>query len=238
MAPMKILAIETSGEHGSVALVADETLLEWTLEGHARHSEHLLPTIRQLLAEAGLSLQQLDALAFGAGPGAFTGLRLACGVAQGLALGAGLPVVAVGSLQALALEAPMGPVLVAADARMGEIYSAAYLNDGVEPVEVQAPRCGPPEALRLPGIDVGHEGAWIGVGSGFAAYPERIPDALRQGLSSVDGHRVPTARAVARLAALGVIRGETVPVAQAAPLYVRDKVALTTVERLARGARG
>jgi tRNA threonylcarbamoyladenosine biosynthesis protein TsaB len=233
MVPMKILAIETSGEFGSVALLADDTLFEETLEGHARHSEHLLPTIRQLLANAGLSLHGLDALAFGAGPGAFTGLRLACGVVQGLALGTGLPVVQVGSLQALALEAPVGQVLVAADARMGEIYSAAYVNDGQEPVEMLAPRCSPPEDLHLP---VG--GSWIGVGSGFAAYPERIPIDLRQSLSALHEVQVPTARAVARLAARRVARGETVPAAQAAPFYVRDKVALTTAERLARGARG
>ena len=229
---MKILAIETSGERGSVALLADDMLFEQALEGHARHSEHLLPTIRQLLAEAGLSLQQLDALAFGAGPGAFTGLRLACGVVQGLALGAQRPVVAVGSLQALALEAPQGPVLVAADARMGEIYSAAYLNDGLEPLEILAPRCAPPEDLRLP-----NEGSWIGVGSGFAAYPERIPLFLRQSLTALHAERAPTARAVARLAARRAARGEALDAIRAAPLYVRDKVALTTAERLARGAR-
>jgi tRNA threonylcarbamoyladenosine biosynthesis protein TsaB len=233
MASMKILAIETSGEHGSVALLADETLFERTLEGHARHSEHLLPAIRGLLANAGLSLRQLDALAFGAGPGAFTGLRLACGVVQGLALGARLPVVPVGSLQALALEAPEGQVLVAADARMGEIYAAAYLNDGLEPAEVLAPRCVPPEDLQIPG-----QGVWIGVGSGFAAYPERIPASLRQSLSAVCDMAVPTARAIARLAVRRATRGEMVPATQAAPLYVRDKVALTTAERLARGARG
>jgi tRNA threonylcarbamoyladenosine biosynthesis protein TsaB len=233
MAGMKILAIETSGEYGSAALLADDTLFEQVLEGHARHSEHILPTIGQLLADAGLSLQQLDALAFGAGPGAFTGLRLACGVVQGLALGAGLPVVAVGSLQALALEAPAGPVLVAADARMGEIYAAAYRNDGVEPAEILAPRCIPPEDLRLPG-----EGEWIGAGSGFAAYAERLPAALRQGLAAIHAQAVPTARAVARLAARRAARGETIAATQAAPLYVRDKVALTTAERLARGARG
>lgn len=231
MAPVKILAIETSGERGGIALLMDEALYEQPLEGHARHSEHLLPAIGELLEEARLSLRQLDALAFGAGPGAFTGLRLACGVVQGLALGSRLPVVAVGSLQALALEAPLGSLLVAADARMGEIYTAAYRNDGLEPEELLAPSCIPPEALRIPG-----EGAWIGVGSGFAAYPERIPAALSQNLAGIDGERIPTARAVARLAARKLARGESLTAAQAAPLYVRDKVALTTAERLARGA--
>lgn len=234
---MKLLAIETSGEQGSVALLWDESLLEEMLEGHARHSEFLLPVIRRLLAEAGLSLRQLDAVAFGAGPGAFTGLRLACGVAQGLALGTGLPLIPVGSLQALALQAPAGPVLVAADARMGEIYAAAYLNDGVEPREVAPPRCLPPEDLEFPAqANAGR--AWFGAGSGFAAYPARIPAALYQALAGVDGQAVPKARAIAQLAAQRVVRGETVTAAQAAPLYVRDKVALTSAERLARGARG
>jgi tRNA threonylcarbamoyladenosine biosynthesis protein TsaB len=233
MASMKILAIETSCERGSVALLLEDALFEGELEGHARHSEGLLPTIGQLLASAGLGLDQLDVLAFGAGPGAFTGLRLACGVAQGLALGTGLPVVAVNSLQALALEAPPGLVLTVADARMGEVYSAAFRNDGQEPIEVQPPRCGPPEDLRLPAA-----GAWSGVGSGFAAYPQRIPQSVMANLAAVDGRSIPTARAVARLAARRAARGETLTAAQAAPLYVRDKVALTTAERLARGARG
>lgn len=230
---MRILAIETSGERGSVALLSGDRLLEKPLEGHARHSEDLLPSIRQMLADAALTLGQLDALAFGAGPGAFTGLRLACGVVQGLALGAGLPVVPVCSLQALALEASTGHVLVATDARMGEIYVAAYRNDGSEPVEVAAPRCLPPEDMELPS-----KGPWTGIGSGFAAYPERLPAGLFQALVLVDGHRFPTARAVARLGALRRARGETVRAVQAAPLYVRDKVALTTVERLARGGKG
>ena len=230
---MKILAIETSGERGSVALLADATLHEYVLEGHARHSEHLLPTLRRLLGEAGLSLGQLDGLAFGAGPGAFTGLRLACGVVQGLALGTGLPVVPVGSLQALALEAPVGPVLTATDARMGEVYWAAFDNDGAEPREILQPRCTPPEDLRIAG-----DGAWTGTGSAFAAYPERIPTAVLQSLARVTAQEAPQARAVARIAARRIERGETVSAARAAPLYVRDKVALTTAERLARGARG
>jgi tRNA threonylcarbamoyladenosine biosynthesis protein TsaB len=230
---MKILAIETSGEQGSVALQADDILLEQTLQGHARHSEHLLPTVMQLLGNAGLSLKQLDALAFGAGPGAFTGLRLSCGVVQGFAVGTGLPVVPVCSLQALALRGPVGRVLVAVDARMGEVYTAAYDNDGVSPHEVQPPRCIPPEDLAIP-----DGGPWIGAGSGFAAYPERIPASVLQALAHIDGQAVPTASAVARLAALRVARGETVTASQAAPLYVRNKVALTTAERLARGARG
>lgn len=233
MGAMKILAIETSGEAGSVALLTGDSLLERPLMGHARHSEALLPTVMQLLDEAALNLKQLDALAFGAGPGAFTGLRLACGVVQGLALGTGLPVVPVCSLQALALEAPPGAVLVAVDARMGEIYGAAYLRAGDEPQEVSAPRCLPPEALTLP-----EGGPWHGVGSGFLAYAQRLPAPLLASLAGVHGDLVPTARAVARLATHRMLRGDTVTASQAAPLYVRDKVALTTAERLARGARG
>lgn len=230
---MKILAIETSGEQGSVALQVHDLLLEERLQGHARHSERLLGVVQDLLDRAGVSLAQLDALAFGSGPGAFTGVRLACGVAQGLALGSGLPVIPVCSLQALAQQAPLGGVLVAVDARMGEVYAAAYDNDGQEAREISSPVCCPPEALALP-----EGGEWIGVGSGFTGYAGRIPASVLDRLKTVDGAAVPLARTIAHLAVLRLARGETLTASQAAPLYVRDKVALTTAERLARGARG
>jgi tRNA threonylcarbamoyladenosine biosynthesis protein TsaB len=230
---MKILAIETSGEDGSVALQVDGQVLEARLQGHARHSENLLGVVKDLLAQAGLDLAGLDGLAFGAGPGAFTGVRLACGVAQGLALGSGLPLIPVSSLQALALQGPAGPVLVAVDARMGEIYTAQFHNDGLDARESSPARCCPPEDLALSG-----GGPWAGVGSGFGAYPQRISAEVSAALASLDAQAVPRAAAIARLAAPRLARGETVSASQATPLYVRDKVALTTAERLARGARG
>ncbi|THF55862.1 tRNA (adenosine(37)-N6)-threonylcarbamoyltransferase complex dimerization subunit type 1 TsaB [Pseudothauera rhizosphaerae] len=227
---MKILSIETSCEHGSIALLADDAVLEHALHGHANHSAHLLPEVRALLAEAGMVLADLDAVAFGSGPGAFTGLRLACAAAQGLALGAGLGVVPVCSLAALALQGEGERIFAATDARMNEIYFAAFLRtaDGLE--TVLAPHCASAEVLRLP------VGEWFALGSAFAAYPE-LGERFAGRLHGLKGDAVPRAGEVARLAAVEVRRGALVAPELAAPLYVRDKVALTTAERLARGGR-
>lgn len=229
---MKILSIETSCEHASVALLIDGEVVERTLEGHTNHSERLLPTLRNLLAEAGIGLTALDAVAFGAGPGAFTGLRLACGVTQGLAMGAGLAVAPVCSLEALAMQGSGESIYVVTDARMGEVYAAAYrLQDGY-PLEIAPPTCSPPDLLTLP--PAGH---WFAIGSALHAYDGRIPAAVLERLSGCNADAVPRASDVARLAARLVRQGKLLPPEQAAPLYVRDKVALTTAERLARGGR-
>lgn len=229
---MKILAIETSCEIASVALCVDRAVLERTLTGHANHSEHLLDSLKELVIEAGFALGDLDALAFGAGPGAFTGLRLACGVAQGLAMGLELPVVPVSSLQALALQAPGERVFVVTDARMGEVYRATYIRRGEGAEIVDEPICCPPEQVEAP-----EGGAWYGVGSGFSAYANRLSPALTSSLIGVDGTAVPSAGDVARQAAIALREGGGIPAELAAPLYVRDKVALTTAERLARGGK-
>ena len=194
-------------------------------------SERLLPWANELLAEAGLGLKQLDGIAFGAGPGGFTGLRLACGVAQGLAFGLDLPVVPVGTLAALALAAGDGCNLACLDARMNEIYLAAYRVAGESVEEVMAPKVGAGEAAPLP------DGAgWRGVGDGFAiAHGATLRQRMGDRLVGVDTNAFPTAAAVARLAAPVLAAGSGVDAALAAPLYVRDKVALTTAERLARG---
>ena len=228
---MNILAIETACEQGSVALMHNGELLARRIEGAANHSEAVLRDVRALLAEAGLAAAQLNAVAFGAGPGAFTGLRLACGVAQGIALAAGLGVAPVCSLQAMALDAGAARVLVANDARMGEIYYAAYQRDadGV-PHGVAAPACASPDTLVLP------PGQWLGMGSAFKAWPE-LAGQLGAALSGCDPERLPRAEDVARLGALMAGAGALVAPELAAPLYVRDKVAFTTAERLARGGR-
>lgn len=229
---MKILAIETSCEHASVALLVADEIIEHRLEGHANHSERLLPTVQGLLAEGGVSLAALDAIAFGAGPGAFTGLRLACGVAQGLAMGANLGVAPVCSLEALALDARAEEVLVLTDARMGEVYSAAYrMVDGF-PRETQAPACTPPQLVPVPAGD-----GWMAVGSALRAYGPALEPLLAGRIVGSDPQAVPRAGAVARLALPRVRQGGLVAPELAAPLYVRDKVALTTAERLARGGR-
>jgi tRNA threonylcarbamoyladenosine biosynthesis protein TsaB len=229
---MNILSIETATEHGSVALLHDGELLVRRVHGAARHSEAVLRDLRALLAEAGLAISALDAVAFGAGPGAFTGLRLACGVAQGIALGAGIGVAAVGSLQALALQTGAPRVLVATDARMGEIYHAAFVAapDGV-PQPVGDTRCSPPLALELPAGD------WLATGSAFRAWPEELEARTAGRLLGCLPDLHPRAEEVARLGARLAARGDLLAPELAAPLYVRDKVALTTAERLARGGR-
>lgn len=229
---MNILSIETSCEQGSVALMTADALVARRLAGSAGHSEGILVAIRELLTEAGLVAGSLDAVAFGSGPGAFTGLRLACGIAQGLALGSGLGVAPVSSLSALALQAHEPRVFVATDARMGEVYCQAFVagEDGL-PVPAGKPLCCAPDAASPP------EGSWYGIGSGFNAYPEALGQRLLQRLSGCLADAVPRAEEVALLGAQLARSGGLVSAELAAPLYVRDKVAFTTAERLARGGK-
>jgi tRNA threonylcarbamoyladenosine biosynthesis protein TsaB len=226
---MRLLAFETATRRLSVALWQDGELIERAEEVPNGGSERLLPWVHELLAEAELALAQIDGIAFGAGPGGFTGLRLACGVAQGLAWGLDLPVMPVSTLEALALASGKREVWACLDARMNEVYSAAYLIDGDVPRQVMAPACLPPAVSPAPTFS----GAWC-VGDGFAVYG----DLLLAGKSSLAGvcpDVFPTAAAVLRLAAPAFAAGRAVAPEQAQPVYVRDKVALTTSERIARG---
>ncbi|HAF55297.1 MAG TPA: tRNA (adenosine(37)-N6)-threonylcarbamoyltransferase complex dimerization subunit type 1 TsaB [Thauera sp.] len=229
---MNILSIETASEHGSVALLHDGELLVRRIQGAANHSEAVLRDLRELLSEGGIGVTQLDAIAFGAGPGAFTGLRLACGVAQGLALGADLAIAAINSLQAIALQADAERVFVATDARMGEVYHAAFEQDheGV-PIPVGQPGCSAPLDLELP------PGDWFAAGSAFRVWPEELEVRFLARLVGCRPEQVARAEEVARLGAVAVARGMLTTPELAGPLYVRDKVAFTTAERLARGGR-
>lgn len=229
---MKLIALETSTRRLSVALWLDGTLIERSEDIPNGGSERLLPWVNQLLAEAGVTFAQIDGIAFGAGPGGFTGLRLACGVAQGLAFGLDLPVLGVSSLEALAVAAYTGGeerIFASLDARMNQVYYAAYLiRDGVTET-LLAPAVAAPECVLAPqGQDAT---GWIGCGNGFVVCPEL----LKASMVEVRADFWPTAMAVARLAAPRIARGEGVDAGLAVPLYVRDKVALTTAERLARG---
>jgi tRNA threonylcarbamoyladenosine biosynthesis protein TsaB len=227
---VKLLAFEASTRRLSVALWHDGALAEKSADVPNGGSERLLPWAGELLAEAGFAMSQLDGIAFGAGPGGFTGLRLACGVAQGLAWGLDRPALPVGTLAALALASGDGRVLACLDARMQEVYVAAYDVSGETATEVMEAKVGAGETVELP------EGAgWRGVGDGFAAWGEVLGARLGDRLASVQADVLPTAAAVARLAVPLLARGGGVPAADAVPLYVRDKVALTTAERLARG---
>ena len=224
---MNLLAIETSTELCSAALLrGDELFVEEVLAPN-QHAERLAPMVRRLLAPSGLAAADMDAFAFGQGPGSFTGIRIACGLAQGLALGAGRPVVGVSSLLALAEQANASRVVAALDARMGETYLAAYSRMGGDWHAAIEPGLFAQGALpALPGHD------WVATGSGFDAF-----DWLRGAYSAQVGNRIegdlPRAGAVARVAARKLARGESVPAELAAPLYLRDKVAMTTRERQA-----
>ncbi|MBV9192099.1 MAG: tRNA (adenosine(37)-N6)-threonylcarbamoyltransferase complex dimerization subunit type 1 TsaB [Betaproteobacteria bacterium] len=215
---MRFAAFETSSEWCSVALSIDGDIAAVERRAGHRHSELALPMLEQLLAGAGLKPADLQAVAFGAGPGSFTGLRIACGLAQGLALARDLPVIGISSLEAIAQESGGSRVVACIDARMREVYYSALEKHVDHWHEVIAAQCIPPEnAPEPPGGD------WIGVGNGFAVYGSL-------GMKKVLPEVHPTALAVAHLAAPRLAAGEGVDAAQATPIYVRDKVAFTKAE--------
>jgi tRNA threonylcarbamoyladenosine biosynthesis protein TsaB len=223
---LKFLSFDTSTEFCSAALWLDGRFLSRECMAGNRHSELLLPMVRELLAEADLSLGQLDGIAYGMGPGSFTGLRIGCGIAQGLALGADLPVVGVVTLEAMAWQAGGEQVIVCLDARMHEVYYAAYRRLGDKLEAVLAPCVCKPQAVPMPEGD-----GWQAGGSGFAAYPEVLTARLRTQIQGIVPELWPHALAVAELALLRFKGGEARPADLAEPYYVRDKVALTTRER-------
>ena len=227
----RILAIETATEACSVALWLDGDCLERHQRAPRAHARHLLPWVEALLAEAGLSLNALDAVAFGRGPGSFTGLRLAAGTTQGLALGAGLPVVPVSSLRALALsvlqerpqtrQAPC--LLTALDARMDEVYWCVYRPDenGL-PQPLCAETVSAAAEVPVPaGADPG-----LGVGSGWGAWGDVLAQRCGVSAARAQTDSLPRASAVAHLAAWALASGEgAVDPARAQPVYLRDRVA-------------
>ncbi len=225
LAALKFLAFDTATEWCSAALWIDGACTQREVHAGQKHSDLLVPMLLELLAESDLKLTQLDALVYGMGPGSFTGLRIACGVAQGLALGADLPVLGISTLETLAEEAGANDtdrVLACLDARMNEVYAALYQRENAAWRCLAGPLVCPPAAVPAPSGD-----NWIGVGSGFAAYP----DMARAHLRRVDASLIPHARAMARLAAPRLMRGEGWPAENAEPLYIRDKVALKICER-------
>lgn len=225
---MKLLAFELSTEACSVAVHVDGRVRERFEIAPRRHAELALPWAEELLAEAGIARSQLDAIALGRGPGAFTGVRLAIALAQGVALALDRPLVPVSTLQALAMRAPAdaGHVLAAIDARMGEVYVARYQQvDGLPRLQ-DAERVCPPQAVVLPeGIRC------AGVGTGFAAAEGAIVAQLGTALSSVDATSLPRASDVLAIALPMLARGEAIAPERVEPAYLRDNVALTLVEQ-------
>lgn len=229
---MKLLAFETATEACSVALYVDGQVLERFEVAPRRHAELSLPWAEQLLAEAGIARNQLDAIALSRGPGAFTGVRLAIAIAQGIALALDRPLLPVSTLQTLALRAPADAprVLACIDARMGELYAARYLRDAEGQLQLQERELlVAPEAVQLPADD----SDWAGVGTGFAAGEGVLGARLQARLSSVDAQALPSAADVLKIAVPAMLRGEAIAPELVQPAYLRDNVALTLIEQQA-----
>lgn len=223
---MNILALDTSTEFCSVAVWRDGAVQQRIAHSGQSHSTVLLEMIDAVLHDSSLRLSALDGIAYGAGPGSFTGLRIACATAQGLAFAAGIPLAGVGTLQALAAGCGAAQVVCCLDARMQEIYHAAYRCENGAWIEVSAPCvCAPQAAPQLEG-----EG-WTGCGSGFAVYRDVLTQRYATQLETSDGAAYPQARDIAQLAVPVFAAGGGIPAEQAVPLYVRDRVALKTAER-------
>jgi len=249
---MNILALDTSTEACSVALLAGDRVITRYQEAPRGHAELILPMVDALLAEAGLTLKDLTAIAFGRGPGSFTGVRLASSVVQGLAYGAGVGVVPVSTLLGVALRALRDDdalagttrathVLVCNDARMDEVYVGAFARGAAESSVVRPMPLGP-ETVMPPAEVVVPQGAredegqsevrnigvrWIGAGRGFKAYPELSRLRAEQGgvLTAVHETILPRAEDILALAIPEVAAGRVRPPTAALPIYVRDEVA-------------
>jgi tRNA threonylcarbamoyladenosine biosynthesis protein TsaB len=227
---MNLLALETATESCSVALIHGEMVIARSELAPRRHAERVLPMADELLAEAGIGRHALDVIAVGRGPGAFTGVRLAVSLAQGMAMALDVPVVTVSSLAALALEAPEDDtsILAVIDARMGEIYAGCFRRgEHGDLVALDDERVCTAETLQLP-----RAAAWHVVGTGWATYSDVLRQRLGSAsLRSTDGARYPQATHVAELGAQGFRAGLAQAPELALPVYLRDKVALTLVEQ-------
>ena len=230
---MKLLAFETATEACSVAVWVDGEVCERFEIAPRRHAELRLPWADEMLAQAGVARTALDAIAVGRGPGAFTGVRLAIALAQGIALALDRPIVPVSTLAALALQARAPRVLAAIDARMGEVYAAAFRCEGDNAFALDAERVVAPGAVVLP--DEAND--WVGVGTGFAAVDGALRNTLEGALGADRSQALPHAADVARLAAQAFKRGEGVAPERVEPAYLRDNVALTLIEQEANRAK-
>jgi len=219
---MRLLALDSATEACSAALLHDGRLIERHEVIGRGHAERLLPMVEELLAETALELKELDAIAFGRGPGGFTGLRIAAGLTQGLAAGARLPVLPVSDLAAIALagarSSGMHRVLACMDARMGEIYWAAFDCSSGLPVAMSAESVADPAHIDPPG-----DGPWFGAGRGFMAYPA-LARQLGGKLAGMAQELLPRAADIARIGAADFGAGRGVDAARAIPVYLRNEV--------------
>lgn len=231
---MKLLAVETATEACSAALFIDGVISERFELAPRHHTKLILPMIDELMSAAGLQASQLDALAFGCGPGSFTGIRIATGIIQGIALGADLPVVRVSTLAAMAQEffdrTNENTVFTAMDARMDEVFWGVYQRDAqgfAQLVEEEVVI-----AADLVNCSVTDSGT--GIGSAWGVYADTLISRLDGRVSHYESDNLPRAALIARLGVQGFAQGLAVPVELAMPVYLRDKVAKTEAERHAQ----
>jgi tRNA threonylcarbamoyladenosine biosynthesis protein TsaB len=221
---LKILALDTATEACSVALGVDDHIIERYVELERGHAERLLPMVDELLSEGGVSLGALDAIAFGRGPGGFTGVRLAASVAQGLAFGAGLGVAPVSDLAAVArrvidLQPGVGRILVVNDARMREVYWGLFQPDlVVTPVGEEHVSVG--SQVEVPS---GCDTSWAAAGRGLVVSPD-LAERCHAGGATLHPDLLPRAREIVLLARQVVTTGELLPAERALPVYVRNRV--------------
>lgn len=218
---MKLLAIDTATEACSAALFLDGEITSRCQYAPRQHAELILPMIDELLSESEIKINRLDCLAFGRGPGAFTGVRIAAGVIQGLAFGAGLPVVPVSTLAALAQGAidKSDYLFSAIDARMGEIYWGLFQSDGNIVTAISGESVSKPELASAPA-----DKSWFGVGSGWNTYHETLCRVNQSSLVGMNKDAYPDARDIIPLAIQDFEHGKAVSAEQAQPVYLRNQV--------------
>lgn len=229
---MKLLALDTATEACSAALYIDGEISSRYEIAPRRHSNLLLPMVDSLMVEADIMKSDLDALAFGRGPGSFMGVRIATGVTQGIAFALSLPVVPVSSLASMAMlchqQTGADRIVSAIDARMNEVYLGCYeVETGSIPTEVVEETVMPPEQASLPG----YEKNWVGAGTGWASYQAELEKAAAGRISSTFPEILPSASTIAEIAVLMHQQGLSVSAAEAVPVYLRNNVAKTTLER-------
>lgn len=227
---MKLLAIDTATEACSAALYINGEITAQYELAPREHSRLILKMVDTLLREEKLSVSKLDAIAFGRGPGSFMGLRIAAGVVQGIAFAHDIPVVPVSTLKAIAQRAyeqtQRKHILAAIDARMDEVYWASYRLEG-EQWQLDGEECViSPDKIQLPEKLVKADEAWVGAGTGWASYRDRLlPTANNCQLSTILPDCYPSAEVIAKLAVEELIAGNTVTAAEAIPVYLRNDVA-------------
>jgi tRNA threonylcarbamoyladenosine biosynthesis protein TsaB len=228
---MNLLSLDTSTEFLSLAIQAGDTLFTHHQHVGNASSELILPQIQALLDAANVELKDLHGIAFGAGPGAFTGVRIACGVAQGLGFGANIPVVGVNTLLAVAQASGADKVIVCLDARMGEIYHATFEKSSHQWLEISETQVCKPEASPMLGSATSSNKQWVGAGSGWAVYGVILSKIYDQPLLKILPEVTPMAEAILQLARPVFEAGQAKAATEAAPIYIRNRVALTTQQR-------